>query len=63
MILLGDRRYICRVDYKQFNKPTSNVKVYKEPNEKAVRRAIEEEFNKDGKVLINIKSIRLLNDD
>jgi hypothetical protein len=63
MIPIEQRRYICIIDYKQFNKPTSNVKVYRLDTQALVRLEIEKEFNSDGKSLINIRSIRLLNDD
>lgn len=61
--MIQTNRYISRVHYKTLNHPTKNVVVIHANDYKTAKRIIEEKYNSNGKQLIEIKSLRILNNE
>jgi len=58
--MIETKRYIGRVSYKVLNRPTHNVEVVKANDYQTAKRLFEEKYNSNGKQLIEIKSLRIL---
>jgi len=61
--MIEPKRFIARIQYKSLNQPTKNVIVVKAFDESTAREIINERYNKDGFQLIEITSIRDINED
>lgn len=61
--MIQTKRYIGTIDYKVLNQPTSNVEVVKANDFATAKRTLEEKYSTNGKQLIRIRTLRLINNE
>lgn len=61
--MIETKRYIGTIDYKVLNQPTCNVEVVKANDYQTAKRILEEKYNSNGMTLIQIRTLRLINNE